>query len=244
MTTGQVPNEIVVTPSSYRELAGQNRQTFTVLLEVAVRKLIPNPVVLLLAVLVAGACAESDSRLVAPPDADLSYIGYPGETDDVPQSSTTVDHSFAFPSTNEANIGNGWANVTWNADDAGVEEAPLRFVTSRSFASCFEYRIDDAEPFYEADNFNLHIDDGLWQYYCVTGSNPSIAVVLNAASHVDIRLAFGAERNERFDWTRFYVLTLDNKDQCMSGAWQALGFRNQGQCIRYVETGKDARAGQ
>jgi hypothetical protein len=236
---------LAVTPPLYDEIAGsQDRRTFTVLLEVAVRKLVPIPVVPLIAVLLAGACVDTDSRLLAPPEADLSYIGYPGETADVPQSSTTVDHAFAFPSTNAVNIANGWANVTWNAEDAGVEEAPLRFVTSRAFSSCFEYRIDDAEPFYDAGNFNGHIDDGLWQYHCVSSNPEHVEVTLNATSHVDIRLAFGAERDERFDWTRFYVLTLDNKDQCMSGAWQALGFRNQGQCIRYVETGRDARAGQ
>lgn len=208
------------------------------------RKVVPHSVPLVLAVLLVVACNESESPLLAPSEVDLSFVGYPGETEDVPQSNTAVDHSEAFPSTNEANIENGWANVTWNSADAGVEEAPLRFVTSRAFASCFEYRIDDSEPFYEDDNFNAHIDDGLWQYHCVSANQDQVEVTLNARSHVDIRLSFGAERDERFDWTRFYVLTLENKDQCMNGAWQALGFRNQGQCIRYVETGKDARAGQ
>jgi len=53
----------------------------------------------------------------------------------------------------------------------------------------------------------------------------------------------GAEGDERFDWTRFYVLSLENKDQCRDGDWEALGFKNQGQCVRFVETGKDSRTG-
>lgn len=31
------------------------------------------------------------------------------------------------------------------------------------------------------------------------------------------------------------------KDQCRNGGWAAYGFSNQGQCIRFVETGQDSR---
>lgn len=34
---------------------------------------------------------------------------------------------------------------------------------------------------------------------------------------------------------------IDSKEDCRDGAWEDLGFRNQGQCIRFVETGKDSR---
>lgn len=32
-----------------------------------------------------------------------------------------------------------------------------------------------------------------------------------------------------------------NQDQCKNGGWEAFGFSNQGQCIRYVNTGQDSR---
>ena len=32
-----------------------------------------------------------------------------------------------------------------------------------------------------------------------------------------------------------------SKDQCMDGGWEEYGFSNQGQCIRFVNTGKDGR---
>jgi len=70
-----------------------------------------------------------------------------------------------------------------------------------------------------------------------------LEMTLTAREHVDVRMGFGAEKDERFDWTRFYVLSLDNKDQCKDGQWQAMGFKNQGQCVRYVETGMDSRVG-
>lgn len=31
------------------------------------------------------------------------------------------------------------------------------------------------------------------------------------------------------------------KDECKIGGWEAFGFKNQGQCVRYIETGKDSR---
>jgi hypothetical protein len=31
------------------------------------------------------------------------------------------------------------------------------------------------------------------------------------------------------------------KDECKNGGWMEFGFRNQGQCIRYVNTGQDSR---
>ena len=32
-----------------------------------------------------------------------------------------------------------------------------------------------------------------------------------------------------------------SKDECMNGAWADFNFRNQGQCVRFIETGKDSR---
>lgn len=34
---------------------------------------------------------------------------------------------------------------------------------------------------------------------------------------------------------------IDSKDQCQDGNWEAAGFKNQGQCIRFVSTGQDSR---
>lgn len=34
---------------------------------------------------------------------------------------------------------------------------------------------------------------------------------------------------------------VDSKAQCVDGGWEDAGFRNQGQCVRFVTTGKDSR---
>lgn len=31
------------------------------------------------------------------------------------------------------------------------------------------------------------------------------------------------------------------KADCMKDGWENYGFRNQGQCVRFIETGKDSR---
>lgn len=31
------------------------------------------------------------------------------------------------------------------------------------------------------------------------------------------------------------------KDDCKKGGWEQYGFKNQGQCVRYIETGTDSR---
>ena len=32
-----------------------------------------------------------------------------------------------------------------------------------------------------------------------------------------------------------------NANECKKGGWEGYGFKNQGQCVRYIETGKDSR---
>jgi hypothetical protein len=198
----------------------------------------PAAVMVAFALTLMAACADTpteQSAAVADNVLASSTIGDPGVTDGVPLSATTVDHATVFPSTNEENIDLGWANVTWNSDDAGVGQAPLMFLQPRSFWACFEIRIDDAAPA-SGVNPNTNVADGMWDYRCVHGEG--IAETFTAISHVDVRMAFGGEGDERFDWTRFYVMSVQSKDECRNGGWQELGFANQGHCIRYVETGR------
>lgn len=42
-------------------------------------------------------------------------------------------------------------------------------------------------------------------------------------------------------WHNGDVDELRARDDCMDGGWEHFDFRNQGQCIRYVNTGKDSR---
>lgn len=155
-----------------------------------------------------------------------------------------VSANSVFPSTNDANRDNGWAHVNVVSSDYG--EVTLEFVSTRDFYSCFEYRTDgDTSQKISDTNYNPEITDGLYPYICI--SNSTRTETFTANEYVEIRLSFGAESDERFDWTRFDVLTPpvpEEKDQCKLDGWMSFyypdgtPFINQGQCIQFVLTGK------
>jgi hypothetical protein len=105
------------------------------------------------------------------------------------------------PSSNDENRTKGWAH--FNVVDARVGAVEIEFVSTRNFPSCFEYRSDGEDTTDPRENFNTDIDDGLWPFVCVTDSTATRT--LSALGYVEIRMVFGAESDERFDWTRVDV---------------------------------------
>lgn len=104
------------------------------------------------------------------------------------------------PSTNEENRTEGWAH--FNVTETRVGEVDIEFVSTRNFSSCFEFRSDGEGPD-SLDNPNTAIEDGLWPFVCV--NNETVTKTLSALEYVEIRMVFGAEGDERFDWTRVDV---------------------------------------
>lgn len=43
---------------------------------------------------------------------------------------------------------------------------------------------------------------------------------------------------------KFIAANPRTKEECKDGGWERFGFENQGQCVRFVETGKDSREGE
>lgn len=155
---------------------------------------------------------------------------------------TTVLTVFAqnsvFPSTNDANRANAWAHV--NQGDIRIGETDLEFVAPRSFFSCFEYRTDGDTSQSTGTNYNPAVTDGLYPFTCQ--NNSSTILTISANEYVEVRMAFGAETDERFDWTRFDVLQdAQTVEDCKNGGWANYGFSNQGQCVRFIRTGRDSR---
>jgi hypothetical protein len=144
-----------------------------------------------------------------------------------------------FPSTNDANRLLGWAHV--NQVSVADGTTTLRFISTRGFASCFEYRTDgDTSQRLGPSNWNPAVTDGLYPFRCV--NNGTYEIPFDAEGYVEVRLAFGAEADERFDWTRFdLVHDPETKADCKDGGWADYGFRNQGLCVAFVETGRDTR---
>jgi len=97
-----------------------------------------------------------------------------------------------------------WAHV--NQLNMGPGTTDLQFVSMREFYSCFEYRTDGDTSQSTGDNYNPSVTDGLYPYYCQ--NNDSSTHTITANEYVEVRMVFGAETDERFDWTRFDVLPL------------------------------------
>ncbi len=147
------------------------------------------------------------------------------------------------PSTNDANRSLGWAHVDEISSDYG--EVIFQFISTRSFYSCFEYRTDGDTSQASGVNYNPDVTDGLYPFYCENNSSSTHTFYAN--EYVEVRMVFGAETDERFDWTRFDVVPLPvptEKDQCKNDGWKDFfrpdksTFKNQGDCIQYVNTGK------
>ena len=131
------------------------------------------------------------------------------------------------PSTNDINRTKNWAHV--NVVDVGVGEIELEFVSTRSFYSCFEYRTDGDTSQRIAknggNNWNTDITDGL--YLHVSTSNSTVVKTFIANEYIEIRMVFGAETDERFDWTRFDVLPAPTKsDILMNSGVPGKGLEN------------------
>ena len=66
------------------------------------------------------------------------------------------------------------------------------FVSTRAFASCFEYRTDgDTSQVIETnggDNWNTDITDGLYPYNCQ--DNSSQTETISANEYVEVRMVF------------------------------------------------------
>ena len=104
------------------------------------------------------------------------------------------------------------------------------------------------------------IGDVIHATVCVDGrttpvcDTSPVTQTFTATSTVEVRLALGGERNWDFDWTPFNVgqpeapssdstveksTSPTSKEDCKRGGWEAFGFRNQGQCIKFVNNAGD-----
>ncbi len=150
------------------------------------------------------------------------------------------------PSTNDQNQLNGWAYVDVTP---GIGEVTADFISTRNFYSCFEYRTDGdtSQVLSEngGNNYNTLVTDGLYPYVCEKSNDQSM--IIPAYEYVEVRMVFGAETDERFDWTRFDVLqpvVPESKDDCKKGGWMTYtdpAFKNQGDCVSWVQSSPDAK---
>lgn len=155
-----------------------------------------------------------------------------------PAGSAAADDG--FPSTNDDNRDADQPHVNLVSEGPGT--VTLEFVNPTYWLAFFEYRID-GETVGSTDH-PIVTGDVIHPGVCVEGDvdfappcEPDVITrTFSADATVEVRLALGGERDWDFDWTAFAV-----GPGCRNGGWKMYGFRNQGQCIRFVNTGKDSR---
>ena len=109
-----------------------------------------------------------------------------------------------------------------NADGTGV---PVRLTMTAASETLGSWSPDGARIAFSTDrDLNVEI------------------YVMNADGTGQTNLTNNAAIDNFPDWG--LIAGTISLEQCKNGGWEGLGFRNQGQCVRYVETGKDSRIGQ
>lgn len=153
----------------------------------------------------------------------------------------SVALAYEFPSTNDANRTAGHPHV--NLVESGPGYVELEFVNDTNSLAYFEVRLDGDEQT-SGTPHPVVIGDYIYPGVGVDGRGIAEPVIVTrtfeASATVEVRLALGGERDWDFDWVTFEVGQPEAKAECRSD-FASYGFRNQGQCIRYVETGKDSR---
>lgn len=149
--------------------------------------------------------------------------------------------AYVFPSTNADNAIAGHPHVF--EVSAGPGSVTLEFVNDTNSLAFFEYRVDGAIQTTGTPH-PVVTGDVIYPGVCVdsrvVGPAPgcavgSIEMTFAANEMVEVRLALGGERDWDFDWTPFEVAPITKAD-CKKGGWAELGFDNQGQCIKFVNS--------
>lgn len=137
------------------------------------------------------------------------------------------------------------SNVTWTSDiDARIDISGNVWAT-REFGRTndwFVYLNDqlltggtvfDGDPYDRDDPFPLAAGSG------GPGALRSLPVSVGDV----VKLEFRERGIEDYVGVNLTITVADptSKDDCKDGGWEAYGFRNQGQCVRFVETGEDSR---
>lgn len=86
-------------------------------------------------------------------------------------------------------------------------------------------------------------DQPLWNGYGDPDFNEDVAAY-GAENGFGFVVAGTDDPNPFTNWIEVDVqgCSPETKEDCMDGGWEKYGFSNQGQCVRFIETGKDSRA--
>ncbi|MCW5876507.1 MAG: hypothetical protein KIS85_06450 [Anaerolineales bacterium] len=101
--------------------------------------------------------------------------------------------------------------------DVTTDSITIKFTSTRNWSSCFEYRAAGDQPIIVPHTFfplpQVDLSDGRYPHVCV--NNSSATVTINTSSYAEVRLSFGAEGDERFNWEMVSALGKPQVDKVM-----------------------------
>ena len=106
-------------------------------------------------------------------------------------------------------------------------------------------------PFFVDTNVSWRVFGGgerdydmpLWNGYGTPTFSADIGAYAASVGGYDWVLSGTSDPNPFTTWNNLSVQGCypETMADCKKGGWETYGFKNQGQCVRYVETGKDSR---
>lgn len=199
---------------------------------------------LLVAAAFTGACADQS---VAGPDGarhNLSVAAAPAPWTGSGPGTVTVDNTAGSASLDYAMNPAGFAPRRWDftttSEGGGAIIQPWSY---SGFHAFFRVRVV-LEAVVNGAVVATLVNDG--PVNCCTP--PSSGFLYNGSYTFNVQP--GDTYGFRFGGSNFdsnnvlngtFTVTLPSDEGCKDGGWATFGFKNQGQCVRYVQTGKDSR---
>lgn len=162
------------------------------------------------------------------------------------RASAATGALMALPASSAATQSGNYTDI--QLVDAGPGEVTLEYINHTPYSYAFDHRAD-GESGFTTQYSDITIHEGpcegrkIGPSYNVTnvGPNSTTQVTVEAAHKVEAQVVLGPEQSYFTCWKTFYPEQPEMKGDCKGGGWDDYHFRNQGQCIRYVNTGKDSR---
>jgi hypothetical protein len=220
---------------------------------------------LLLSLFIIVSGCDSDSNIVSPgqelsaiemsqaaPSANLRTLPDPAyvATAYVCAQPATATASATFGSINVNSAIDCDLDTTWNSGGWDEASYTITFDTPRVFSGLHitsRATPEETQTYkivgYKADGTNVTITDE------IAIEDPSDPTGGNASKVFDLGEGFVEYTSVSItilgrtsSWKAIKEVELIiSKEQCKAGGWEALGFENQGQCVRFVDAGKDSR---
>lgn len=140
--------------------------------------------------------------------------------------------------------GSGVTNQFLSVDD-GMSVQSANIPTNGSSAEIFvgPFSMDTLVSWNVFGGGERDYDQPLWNGYGTANFSADIAAYAASQGGFGWVLSGVNDTNPFVNWNDVLVLGCFPEviDDCKKGGWDIYGFKNQGQCVRYVETGRDSR---